>query len=289
MEELRKDSFKYLIDQFADIRVMRFRIPGWEDLSLSQKSYAYFLSEAAKWGRDIYWDQNFKFNLAIRQVLEDILLCGDIDTEDEQYPLFLEYAKRVFFSSGIHHHYAEDKFFPSCSRDYFSTLVETACSTLNEDRRSFILDVIYSDEKYLQRRCTHDDTDAVLGSSVNFYEGVTREEVDRYYDALIDESDPHPVSYGLNSKVVKDPTGAVVEEVWNISGRYGHAISHICDNLEKASAFCENEIQKKAISLLVEYYRTGDLKLWDEYNITWLKDTSCMVDFINGFILYYRV
>lgn len=276
-------DFKYLLDEFADLKIMRFQVPGWEDLSLRQKEYIYHLSEAANYGRDITWDQYCKWNLPIRHLVEKILNEYDGDRESEEFRQFLVYAKRLFFANGIHHHYAEDKFFPECSRAYFQSLI----AAVGEDAKgNELLDVIYSPELYPQRRSTSPDGDIVALSAVNFYEGVNRKEVEDYYNALIDPNDATPISYGLNSKVVKE-NGKVVEKTWKVGGIYGPALEKICAELEKAAAVAENESQAKALHLLIDYYRTGDLKLWDDYNIAWVQDTLGAVDYINGFIEDY--
>ena len=275
-------DFKYLIDQFADVRVMRFTVPGWDALTLQQKEYAYHLSEAAKYGRDIMWDQNCKDNLAIRHAVEDILVKYEGDRECEEFLRFTDYAKRLFFSNGIHHHYAEDKFFPECSRAYFDTLMTSVGAG---DAR--LLEVIYNPDIYPQRRSTQTSGDIVASSAVNFYDGVTRAEVERYYASKVNPRDPRPVSYGLNTKVVKEK-GKVVELPWKVGGIYGPALEKICGELEKAAEVAENDIQKRSLALLVQYYRTGDLKIWDEFNIEWVKDTLGTVDFINGFVEDYN-
>lgn len=281
----KKGDFKYLVDEFADIKIMRYQIPGWEKLTLKQKEYVYHLSEAAKFGWDIYWDQNCKDNLAVRKVLQNIIENYKGDRTCKEYNQFLVYAKRVFFSSGIHHHYAEDKFFPQCSQEYFRALMESVGDT---DKCEALLPVIYSPELYAQRRSSSADGDIVALSSVNFYEGVTRDEVEKYYAGIIDPDDPEPISYGLNTKVVKGADGVIREEKWKVGGIYGPAIAKICEELEKAKAVAENDTQKKEISELQEYYRTGDLKLWDKYNITWVTDTLGTVDFTNGFVEDYN-
>ena len=277
-----KDSdFKYTIDQFADLKIMRYQIPGWDNLSLQQKEYAYHLSEAAKYGRDILWDQNCKENLRVRHALEAIL---ELDVkESPEWEDFLVYAKRVFFSNGIHHHYAEDKFFPACPREYFASLLEEA--GIDDPG---LLDIIYDPAIYPQRRSTNTSGDIVKESAVNFYEGVSREEVEKYYASIVDPTDPHPISYGLNTKVVKDAGGKVVELPWKVGGIYSHAIEKICEELAKAREVAENDIQKRALGLLIDYYRTGDLRTWDAFNIEWVKDTIGTVDFINGFIEDYN-
>lgn len=277
------EDFHYLLDEFADLKIMRYKVPGWDGLSLAQKEYVYHLSEAAKFGRDITWDQYCKWNLPIRHAVEKILNEYAGDRSGAEFQDFLTYAKRLFFSNGIHHHYAEDKFFPACSKEYFAGLMEAVGDGAKAEE---ILEVVYSPELYLQRRSVSKDSDIVAGSAVNFYEGVSRAEAEAFYAALADPTDPKPVAYGLNSKLVKED-GKVVEKVWKSGGIYGQAIDRICAELEKAAAVAENDIQKKALALLVDYYRTGDLRTWDDFNIEWVKDTIGTVDFINGFIEDY--
>ena len=277
------ETFRYTIDSFADLKVMRYRIPGWEELSLQQKAYAYHLAEAAKYGRDILWDQNCKDNLRVRHAVEAILRTPGIDTQSADYQDFLVYAKRLFFSNGIHHHYAEDKFFPACPQNYFASLLEAAGV---EDEG--LLAVIYDPAVWPQRRSTETGGDLVKQSAVNYYEGVTREEVDRYYAALEDPADPEPVSWGLNTKVVKGEDGVIREVPWKIGGLYSPALEKICGELALAREVAENEIQQRALGLLIDYYRTGDLRKWDAFNIEWVKDTLGTVDFINGFIEDYN-
>lgn len=279
------NDFKYLIDEFADLKIIRYTIDGWEDLSLQQKEYVYHLSEAAKWGRDIYWDQNGKYNLQVRRVIEDILNKYEGDRECADFQDFTVYAKRVFFSNGIHHHYAEDKFFPACSKEYFQSLMEAVGDGSQCEE---MLMVIYDPQFQPQRKSTNSAGDIVAESAVNFYEGVTRKEVEDYYASIMDPDDTTPVSYGLNTKVVKDADGTVREEAWKSGGIYGAAIDKIIEELEKASEVAENETQKSYIAKLVAYYRTGDLKLWDDYNIEWLQDTLGTVDFVNGFVEDYN-
>ena len=282
-KEASENAFKYTIDSFADLKVMRYRIPGWENLSFQQKEYAYHLAEAAKYGRDILWDQNCKENLRLRHVLEAVLENVDAEEGNAEYDAFLIYAKRVFFSNGIHHHYAEDKILPGCSREYFASLMEAA--GVNDPE---LLEIIYNPSIYPQRRSTETSGDIVKQSAVNFYEGVTREEVEKYYASIADPKDPEPISYGLNTKVVKDAKGRVVELPWKIGGIYSPALEKICEELSKAAEVAENDIQKRAIAILIDYYKTGDLRLWDKFNIEWVKDTLGTVDFINGFIEDYN-
>ena len=283
--EKKSSEFKYLIDEFADIKIMRYQIPGWDNLSFKQKEYLYHLSEAAKFGWDIYWDQNCKDNLAVRKVLQNILENYKGDRNCKDFQDFTVYAKRVFFSSGIHHHYAEDKFFPECGEEYFKSLMEAVGES---EKCAALLPVIYSKELYAQRRSSSKTGDIVALSSVNFYEGVTRDEVEKYYASIMDKNDPEPISYGLNTKVVKGPDGKIREEAWKVGGIYGPALEKICEELEKAKAVAENDVQKKTISELQDYYRTGDLRLWDKYNITWVKDTISKIDFTNGFVEDYN-
>ena len=274
---------KTLIDEFADIKIMRFDVPGWEELSLREKAYAYHLCEAAKLGRDITWDQYCRWNLPVRHVVENILERYEGDRETPDFQEFLVYAKRLFFSSGMHHHYAEDKFFPGCPKEYFRSLMEAVGDVTQADT---MLEIIYSPEICPRRRSDSKDGDIVAMSSVNFYEGVSRAEVEEYYSSVEDPSDPRPVAHGLNSKVVKE-NGRVVEKTWKSGGLYGAAIDRIIGELSKAAELAGNEAQKAELELLIEYYRTGDLKLWDEFNIAWVGETSGTVDFINGFIEDY--
>ena len=275
-------GFRYLIDEFADLKVMRYRIPGWEELSLRQKEYVYHLAEAAKWGRDIYFEQNCEGNLRLRKVIEKIIneYAGDRTTAD--YLSFEVYAKRVFFSNGVHHHYAEDKFFPECSKEYFASLMESV-GAFDQG----ILDFVYDRESGQQRRSTSQEGDIVTLSAVNYYEGVTRKEVEDYYASIEDKNDPRPIAYGLNTKVVKKD-GKVTELPWCVGGLYSDLITKICDELEKAAAVAENDTQRKCISLLVDYYRTGDLRKWDEYNVAWVGELEGTVDFVNGFVEDYN-
>ena len=275
-------GFRYLIDEFADLKVMRYRIPGWEELSLRQKEYVYHLAEAAKWGRDIYFEQNCEGNLRLRKVIEKIIneYAGDRTTAD--YLSFEVYAKRVFFSNGVHHHYAEDKFFPECSKEYFASLMESV-GAFDQG----ILDFVYDRETGQQRRSTSQKGDIGTLSAVNYYDGVTRKEVEDYYASIEDKNDPRPIAYGLNTKVVKKD-GKVTELPWCVGGLYSDLITKICDELEKAAAVAENDTQRKCISLLVDYYRTGDLRKWDEYNVAWVGELEGTVDFVNGFVEDYN-
>ena len=277
-------QFSYSVDEFADIEVLRYQVPGWEDLSLQQKAYIYHLSEAAKAGRDITWDQNFKYNLEIRHLLEDILENYPGDRASDAWNDFLVYAKRVFFSNGIHHHYANDKILPACPKDYFAGLLSAVGA--DPARSAFLLEVIYDPDLYPTLQYQGTEKDLVVASAVNFYEGVTAAEVNDFYAKMEDPSDPRPVSYGLNSKVVKE-NGRIVEKTWKVGGLYGPALEVVIGHLEAAKAVAENDLQKQYIDELVDYYRTGDLRTWDKYNVSWVSDTQSDVDFVNGFIEDY--
>lgn len=281
-EQVIEQDFKYTVDQFADIKVIRYQIPGWDELSLNQKAYAYYLAEAAKYGYDIHWDQNCCHNLQLRHALESIITAYSGDRECQEYKDFEEYAKRVFFSAGIHHHYAEDKFFPKCSQEYFQTLLASVGADTD-----LLIPYIYDPAVYPQRRSTSSTGDIVKLSAVNFYDGVTRQEVEQYYADIQNPHDPYPVAYGLNTKVVKE-NGRVVEKAWKADGIYGPSIIKICEMLGKAREYAESTSQKTALDLLINYYTTGDLRKWDEYNIEWLQDTTGTVDYVNGFIEDYN-
>lgn len=292
-DSCQNQGFKYLVDEFADIKIMRYQIPEWDGLTLQQKEYLYYLGEAAKCGRDIIADQNFKYNLTIRKTLEAILESYNGNRACEDYNNFVVYAKRVFFSNGIHHHYAEDKFFPEISQEYFAELVKNSDTSLlplakNEtvdDFLAFITPVIFDKDLYKTRRSNEDDI--IVNSSVNMYKGfITKQEVEQFYDAQRNPDDAQPISYGLNSRLVKE-NGVLKEEVYKVDGLYGPALQKIVYWLEKANAVAENDAQKKYTELLIDYYKTGDLKTWDEYNIAWVLDSVSRIDFVNGFIEDY--
>ncbi|MCQ2178967.1 MAG: dipeptidyl peptidase 3 [Bacteroidales bacterium] len=280
----KQADFKYTVDQFADVKIIRYTIPGWDELTLNQKAYAYHLSEAAKWGRDILWEQNCCHNMQLRHALEDILNNYKGDRKGEDWQAFELYAKRVFFANGIHHHYAEDKIFPTCSEDYFKSLLDAVGRS---DEAEVLLPYAFDPNLYPQRRCTSSEGDIVAQSGVNYYEGVTREEVEAYYASIEDKNDPTPIAYGLNTKLVKE-NGKVVEKPWKKDGLCGKAIEKICEELAAASEFADNESQKRQLALLIDYYTTGDLRTWDEFNVEWVKDTVSKIDFVNGFIEDYN-
>ena len=287
------NEFKYLVETFADLRIMRYRIPEWENLTLQQKEYLYCLGEAAKCGRDILFDQNYKHNLCIRKTLEAILNTYQGDREGDDFQKFTVYAKRVFFSNGIHHHYAEDKFFPEVSEACFAELVRNSDISqmpINkgetvEEFLDFLIPIVFSPEIAPVRRSSEEDI--IENSAVNFYEGdLTKAEVEAFYATQHKEGDERPVSYGLNSRLVKE-NGTIYEKVYRADGLYGEAIKAIVGWLEKANAVAENEAQRHYTQLLIDYYKTGDLKTWDEYNIAWVQDNASHIDFVNGFIEDY--
>lgn len=281
---VKEEPFRYLADEFADLKVIRYRIPGWDSLTLKQKEYIYHLSEAAKAGRDIFWDQNFKHGIKIRKALEGIFENYSGEKESSDWKEFVVYAKRVFFSNGIHHHYAEEKFIPGCSQEYFAKLMdESGQSELKEE----LIPMLFDPALYPYRKNITGEGDLLLGSSVNFYDSVSRAEAEAFYAKMADPKDETPISYGLNSRLIKRG-GVVQEEIYKSGGLYGAAIDKIIEHLEKASAVAENDIQRGYIAKLIDYYRTGDLNTWDEYNIAWVKDTDSQVDFINGFIEDYN-
>lgn len=281
----KRDEFKYIADEFADLQILRYQIPGWDALSLNQKALIYHLSEAGKCGRDILFDQNFKYNLRIRKSLEKIIREYEGDRECEEFQNFLTYAKRVFFSNGIHHHYAEDKFTPQCTQEYFKGLM---VATAQEEMCEELLPVIFDPELYPQRKYTGKEKDLLLGSAVNFYCGnITKDEANSFYNKLENPKDTTPVSYGLNSKLVKE-NGVIKEIVYKADGLYGNSIKQIVKHLQAAAEYAENQAQKDYIAQLIEYYNTGSLETWDEYNVAWVQDTISQVDFVNGFIESYN-
>ncbi len=289
------DSFKYLVDRFADIRVLKYRLPGFELLTLQQKQYIYYLSQAALSGRDILWAQNFRHNLLIRKTLEAIIDSYPGDRTTDQYMAFLVYAKRVFFSNGIHHHYSNDKLLPDFTESYFASLVSLTDKgklPLTNDQTSeqlihVISPVIFNEKLFSRKVERKEGADLVTGSAINMYENVTQIEAEEFYRGKTDPKDPHPVSLGLNSKV-KKKEGRVVEEVYRSGGLYGEAIDQIIFWIEKAILVAESDQQKMELRLLIDFYRSGDLKLWDDYNVAWARNTESVVDYINGFIEIYN-
>ncbi len=287
-------EFNYNVDRFADIEVLRYKVPGFEQLSLNQKKLIYFLNEAALQGRDILFDQNGKYNLAIRQTLEEVYKNFNGDKESAEFKAFEKYLKQVWFGNGIHHHYSTDKFTPEFSQEFFATQVK-AVPTENlplaegqsvDELIATLSPVIFDPSVMAKRVNQAEGQDLILTSANNLYEGVTQKEVENYYNKLKNPKDPTPISYGLNTKVVKQD-GKIVELPYKVDGLYSDAIKKIVYWLKKAEEVAENEAQKNHIGKLISYYESGDLKTFDEYSILWAQDTISQVDFINGFIESY--
>ena len=295
------ENFKFIIDEFADCKVMKYQLPDWDSLSLNQKRYIYCLSKAALWGRDIYFDQNYKNNLPVRKTLEAILETYKGDRQMKDWQDFEVYAKHFFFSNGMHHHYGEKKFFPDCSKEYFlSLLKQSAISSycigeiededeekLLRDYYDWVLNEIYNPRVAPVRRDNSVDKDIVKSSSVNFYENVSRKEAEEYYNNI--EIDTiRPVSLGINSKLVKQ-YGKIKEiTATTTSSDYWGYLQKIVEWLEKSLEFAENDKQIAYTKKLIEFYKTGDLKTWDDYNILWSQDTESICDYVNGFVETYN-
>jgi len=291
----KADDFNYFVEQFDDIRVLKYKLPGFEALTLRQKEYVYYLSQATLTGRDILWDQNFRYNIQIKKTIEAILDSYSGNKESDEFKAFLLYAKKVFFANGIHHHYSSDKFKPGFSESYFATLIKScgneklplAKGQTPDQLIALLTPVIFNEKLFPRKVEQRAETDMVAESASNFYEGVTQKEVEEYYTGKTVGNDPRPLSLGLNSKVVKI-NGKVTEEVYRSGGKYGSVIDNIIPWLEKAISVAETDAQKNELGLLIEYYKTGDLKKWDEYNVAWAKNSDPMVDYINGFIENYE-
>lgn len=283
--KVESDDFDYTVDRFADIEVLRYKVPDFDSLSLDQKRLVYYLTEAALWGRDILWDQNNEYNLKIRQMLEGVYTNFAGDRNSADYKAFEQYLKQVEFANGIHHHYSTDKFTPGFSRDFLAAEVDRLGEGAWTADRDTIFEIIFNPAVAAKRVNQAEGQDLITTSANNLYAGVTQDEVEAFYAAMKDDSET-PVSYGLNRRVVKED-GKVVEQVYRLGGLYSDAIAHIVDNLEKAMPYAENDAQRKTIATLIDYYKTGDLKTFDDYSIIWAEDTASRVDFINGFIESY--
>ncbi len=287
-------EFNYKVDRFADIEILRYKVTDFENLTPKQKELVYYLTEAALYGRDILTDQNGKYNLAIRTTLEEIYKNFNGDKESADYKGFVEYLKQVWFANGIHHHYSTDKFVPKFSQEFFKAEVaklapESLPLAEGQTVDAFVAElvpVIFDPTVMAKRVNQADGQDLIQTSANNYYDGVTQAEVEQFYAAMKDPKDTTPVSYGLNSRLVKKD-GKVQEEVYKVGGRYSAAIEKIVENLKNAQAVAENEQQKAHIGKLIEYYTTGNLKTFDEYSILWVEDVVSTVDFINGFIESY--
>ena len=288
------DKFDYTVEQFADLQILRYRVPGFEDLSLKQKELVYYLTEAALEGRDIHFDQNGKYNLRIRRMLEAIYTNYKGDKNSADFKNMETYLKRVWFSNGIHHHYGSEKFVPGFSQDFLKQAVlgvDPALLPLAEGQTveqlcEEIFPVIFNPTIMPKRVNQADGEDLVLTSACNYYDGVTQAEAEAFYAKMKDPKDETPVSYGLNSRLVKE-NGKIQEKVWKVGGLYTQALEKIVYWLKKAEGVAEDDAQKAAISKLIEFYETGDLKTFDEYAILWVKDLNSRIDVVNGFTESY--
>jgi dipeptidyl-peptidase-3 len=284
-DTLGTDSFKWEVDQFADVRVLRYKVPGWEQLSLQQKKLAYYLTMAGLSGRDMMWDQNFAHNLEVRKALEKILRDYKGERKGADWDHFLVYAKQIFFANGIHHHYGMEKFMPEFQRAYLDSLVAASGASLSKETADILFDPAADAKKVSLDK----DKDLVLASAVNFYgDDINAKEVEAYYASKENKNDPMPLSWGINSKLVRGPDGKLMERTWKVGGMYGPALAEVVKWLGKAQEVAENPQQAKAIGLLIQYYNTGELKTWDEFNVAWVQDTTSTVDFINGFVEVYN-
>lgn len=288
------EKFDYTVEQFADLQILRYRVPGFEDLSLKQKELVYYLTEAALQGRDILFDQNGKYNLTIRRMLEAVYTGYKGDKNTPDFKAMEVYLKRVWFSNGIHHHYGSEKFVPGFTPEFFKQAVQSVdAATLPlaegqtvEQLCEEVFPVIFDPTVMPKRVNQAADEDLVLTSACNYYDGVTQQEAEDFYNALKNPQDETPVSYGLNSRLVKE-NGKIQEKVWKVGGLYGQALEKIVYWLKKAEGVAETPEQKAVIAKLMEFYETGDLKTFDEYAILWVKDLNSRIDFVNGFTESY--
>ena len=281
----------WIVDRFDDIKVIRYEVPGFDNLTLKEKEYVYYLTEAAKCGRDILFDQNFKYGIAVRRTFETIYLesRNTAEVETAEFKAFEKYLKKMWFANGIHHHYSNDKFVPEFSEAWFRQQLALYINDTNRQMDDELLcRIIFDAELYASRLNQKAGVDVITASANNYFEGVNQEEVEAFYAAMAaaDEGNPEPVSYGLNSKLMKNEKGEIFENVWRVGGMYSEAIEQIVYWLKKAEKVA-NPTQKAYVKALIEYYRTGDLKKFDEYNVLWVRDTETNVDFVNGFIESY--
>lgn len=284
-KQATENEFLWQTEQFADIKIMRYKIPDFEQLTLDQKKLVYYLTQAGLSGRDIIWDQNYRHNLAIRNALENIVKNYQGDKNDTSWQQFMTYTKRVWFSNGIHHHYGMEKFEPGFSKEYFQELLAATGTPLKDE----IVEVIFDSSIDRKKVNLNPEKGLLAGSATNFYDpDITSQEVDSFYKKSIDKNASAPISYGLNAKLIKDENGQLEEEIWKSGGMYGPAIDEIIGWLEKATAVAENESQKKGLELLIQYYKTGSLKTWDDYNVVWASSTEGDIDYIHGFIEVYN-
>jgi len=281
--EVDVENFPYMVEQFADLKILRYQLPGWESLSLDEQKLVYYLTQAGLSGRDIMWDQNYRHNLTIRQALETIYTTFNGDKTTENWKAFEIYLKRVWFSNGIHHHYSNAKLKPEFSEDYLKSLLDATTASLEGEA----FDVIFN-EKDAKKVNQAKDVDNVLASAVNFYgPDITNNDVETFYAAKVSPNPNKPLSFGLNSQLVKE-NGVVKERVYKSGGLYGTAIDEIVKWLELAKGVAENKAQGDALALLISYYKTGDLQTWDDYNVAWTAATEGNIDYINSFIEVYN-
>ncbi len=293
-KSIQTDSFNYTVEQFADLQILRYQVHGFDELTVKQKELIYYLSEAALEGRDILFDQNGKYNLTIRRMLEAVYQNYKGDKNSSDFKNMETYLKRVWFSNGIHHHYGSEKFIPAFSQEFFKkALADVDASKLPlkegqtvDELCAEVFPVIFDPAVMPKRVNQADGEDLILTSAENYYDGVTQKEAEDFYNKMKDPKDPHPVMYGMNSRLVKE-NGKVQEKVWKVGGLYGPAIEKIVYWLEKAANVAENDQQKAVINKLIQFYKDGDLKTFDEYSILWVKDLNSRVDFVNGFIESY--
>ncbi len=282
-QQISDEKFEYVVEQFADLRILRYQIPGWDNLTLKEQKLVYYLTQAGLSGRDIMWDQNYRHNLTIRKALEKIYTSYEGDKNSEDWKAFETYLKRVWFSNGIHHHYSNDKIKPEFSRDYFSSLLAATSTEVPKEAYEAIFDS--EDAKKVNQG---KGIDNVALSAVNFYgPGVTNADVESFYGKMKSPNPKKPLSFGLNSQLVKE-NGKLKERVYKSGGLYGSAIDEIIKWLEKAKDVAENEAQGDALGLLIEYYKTGNLQTWDDYNVAWTAATEGNIDYINSFIEVYN-
>ncbi len=283
-----QSEFQWQIDTFDDVKILRYRVNGFEQLPLQQKELIYYLSQAAVTGRDILFDQNFKYNLPLRKTLEAIYTNYNGDKSDANFVAFEKYLKKIWFANGVHHHYSNDKFAADFTPEFFDKAIGTTPKEELPDAATLevLKNVIFDPTFYAKRVNQNQGEDLVTTSAVNFYEGVTQAEVEELYAKMADPNDTTPISYGLNSRVVKKD-GEVVEEVWKIGGKYSAALEKTVYWLEKAATVAENDLQRQTIEKLIEHYKSGSLEHYDEYNVLWVKDNGGQVDFVNGFTETY--
>ncbi len=287
-EQTPESDFDYTVDRFADIEVLRYKVPDFDSLNLKQKTLIYYLQEAALWGRDILWDQKYKHNLDLRRLLEAVYTNYDGDRESDEWKAFETYVKQVWFANGIHHHYSNDKFVPAFSREFLENRIAALPEGSAPTSTGEILEVLFNPALDAKNVNQAEGEDLVATSACNMYaDGITQAEVEAYFAKLKKADDPTPISYGLNTRIERDEKGNITERQYRLGGLYSDAIAHIVENLDSAANYAENDAQRKIIERLVDFYRSGDLATFDDYSIRWAEDTVSQVDFINGFIESY--